>query len=243
MFLIVTAYYNIPSKKPYSFYLEHIQLFFKYIKTLVLFFTDSQNYNVFKNLAGPNVTFKIQEFETLDIFNNFSIDFWKHEITKDPENSYHTWQLGSLWANKSRFVKVASSLFKQYEWYMWVDCGCIRNDSWLPIIDGFGSRTLPSIKGVYVQLLNPIPDKNFFIYPNIHVAGSHILFHKDYIDTYITAYSDMLKEYNKNNIPLISDQYIITSMIKRNYTFLHYILYNPIYHNVPDKWFFFFMRF
>ena len=239
--LLVTAYYSIPSKQPSSFYYEHIRRFFKYIKIPVLFFTDDENYNILKKIAGTNIEFYIQEFETLDIFNHYPIEFWKSHIAKDPQNIYHTWQLGALWANKSLFVKKASIINPNYDWYMWVDSGSIRSDSWQTLLETFGTRSLPITPGVYKQLLKPIPQKHFFEFPDIYVAGSHILFHKTYIDNYNFAYLSVLDNYNKHNISVIMDQYIMATMSLR-YSFVKTILYNPEIKAI-DKWFFFFCLF
>ena len=239
--LIVSGYYNIPSKRDCNFYYNHIERFFRYVKTPVLFFTDIKNYEILKKWKTEYITFYIQEFEELDVFRYFPIDFWKSEIQKDPENKYHTWQLGALWANKARFVNKALTLYPNYEWYMWVDAGCIRNDAWAAIIDNFGKRKLPDIPGIYCQLLNNSINKKYFKFPDISIAGSHILFHKNFIQLFINSYSDMLKQYNSNNISLISDQYIISSMAL-TYSFINTILYNPNIHSI-DRWFFFFYLF
>lgn len=240
--LVISAYYSIPSKQLPNFYYPNIQRFFKYIQLPIIFFTDSQNYKILKNWAGSNVLFIIQEFESLDIFSEFPEGFWREQIKIDPSNHHHTWQLGALWANKTRFVKQASTIDNTHDWYMWVDAGCIRNDNWQSIISNFGNRYIPENPGVYIQLLYNIPDnKLYFEYPDVYVAGSHILLHKSYIDEYNKCYSKMLKEYQLIKIPLIMDQYIMASMSKHT-PFIHSVLYNKLT-NVPDEWFFFFALF
>ena len=241
--LIVTAYYNIPSKQPKENYIQYIKLFFKYIKNKVLFFTDQEHYLELKEFAGDNIQFEILKFEELDIFNDFSIEFWKENLKLDPE-PYHTWQLGSLWANKSRFVKKASEIFPNYDWYMWVDAGCVRTEKWEPILKDFGTRENSLIPNVYIQSLNKnIPNNNFFTYKYgvDYIAGSHILFHKNYIDEYIKLYNETVESYSKNNISAIMDQYIITS-ISLKQTFIHRIEL-PDIESVIDRWFFFFYIF
>ena len=239
--LVVSAYYSIPSKEQPNFYYPNIQRFFKYVTTPVMFFTDVENYAILKEWAGSNVRFIIQNFESLDIFKDFSQGFWQDQVKIDPEK-YHTWQLGALWASKTRFVKQASQIDPTYDWYMWVDAGCVRNDDWKICIDAFGKRKVPDSPGVYIQLLKSIPDhKSFFQFPDVYVAGSHILLHKSYIDNYNELYAETLKTYESQRIPAIMDQYIIASMIKTA-TFIYPILYDPQL-NVPCEWFFFFSVF
>ena len=239
--LIVSAYYDIPSKQPASFYYEHIRRFFKYIRAPVLFFTDQKNHDKVKHLAGDNVEFKIQPFEDMAIFKNFPIDFWKHQITKDPEK-YHTWQVGAVWANKSGFVKQASEIKKDYEWYMWVDAGCVRTDAWQPHLTTFGKRPNELSEGVYYQLLSNLPTEiRFFRHPDTFIAGSHILFHTDYICKFIDSYENTLRDYALNNQSVISDQYIMARMSFYS-KFMKPLLFNNAIHTVSE-WFFFFSVF
>lgn len=242
--LIVTAYYDIPSKQTKDKYISYIKLFFKYIKNnKVIFFTDKETYLELKQFSRENIQFQILNFEELDIFNKFPIYFWKEQIKLDPED-YHTWQLGALWANKSFFVKKAIELIPIYDWYMWVDAGCIRDEKWETILQDFGKRPYDLKKGVYMQLLDNFPNNktyfNFVRYEN-YIAGSHILFHKDYIDKYLEEYTKTIEEYVRNCIPVIMDQYIMATVALKN-SFINTILYDKTI-NAIDKWFFFFYLF
>ena len=142
--IIVSAYYNIPSKQSKEFYYQHIKQFFENIKPQILFFTDNENYQILKDLAGSNIQFQIQEFHELEIFKYFPAEFWQEQIKIDPEK-YHTWQLGAIWANKSRFVQAAMNIVHS-EWYMWVDAGSLRE--YYSQIEQFGTRPLPETPGV-----------------------------------------------------------------------------------------------
>lgn len=231
--IIVSCYYNIPSKRSKEFYYGNIRRFFeKLIWQKIYFFTDKETHNDIEKLAGPNVEFIIQEFEESRIFNDFPIDFWKKEILNDPEK-YHTWQLGALWGSKSYFVKQVSDITSE-EWLVWVDAGCVRADGWN--LNDFTRRNTISEPGVYLQLLNSLPSKEFFEYPDVFIAGSHILFHRSYISEFIEEYKKTIIKYEKAKKSLISDQHIMNSMCK-NSSFL-----KPIIHNFscPDPWFFMF---
>ena len=238
--LLVSAYYNIPSKASQFFYYENIKRFFEYVNIPLIFFTDESNYSILKEFAKENVMFHIQPFEDMGIFKEFSSDFWEHQITKDPEK-YHTWQLGALWANKSGFVKQARELYPLHDWYMWVDIGSIRTDNWKPLLSDFGKRPLPSYPGVYLQQIRDIPNDNYFVFPFKAIAGSHILFHKDYIDKFIECYYCMLSEYERKNVSLISDQYIIASIVSQKKMDNLFTIKNNVYS--PDEYFFFFSYF
>jgi hypothetical protein len=232
---IVTAYYSIPSKNSREFYYSNIKFFFKKLKWQpVIFYTDLENYNILKEYAGKNVTFVIQPFEHSGVFQDFPESFWKDQIINDPEK-YHTWQLGALWASKVYFIKQASKLVNS-EWFIWVDCGSVRSDVW--DLDNFTRRNTFSRPGIYLQLLNELENKDYFKYPDIFIAGSHILVHQSYIEEYIEKYKETVKIYVESNHSVISDQHIIAEMVK-TCNFLKPVLYVNR-GNCPDHWFFFF---
>jgi hypothetical protein len=112
------------------------------------------------------------------------------------------------------------------EWYMWVDAGSLRQE-W-PEIEKFGTRQLPETPGVYLQLLKPIIDKKFFSFPDTFIAGSNILFHKEYVNAFVNSYDEALKIYEKEKISLISDQHIMASIASK-ISFLYPIFYRIHY--------------
>jgi len=231
--IIVSGYYTIPSKKPKEFYYEHIQRFFRKLSwQKIIFFTDQENYDSLKVFAGPNVRFVLQDFNDLPVFQDFSEEFWKEQMKSNPEQ-YHTWQLGALWASKSYFVRRASELVND-DWLIWVDAGCVRTEEWN--LNKFTRRNTFSEPGVYVQLLTQLPSKKFFEFPDVFIAGSHILFHRSKIDFYIESYKENINKYIQNKKCIINDQYVIASMCKDS-SFLKTVPYNI---SCPDRWFFFF---
>ena len=234
--IIVSAYYTIPSKKPKEFYYEHIRRFFRKLNwQKIIFFTDQENYESLKLFAGPNVQFVLQEFDDLPVFQDFSQDIWKREILVEHEKYHklHTWQLGAIWASKSYFVRRASEVVND-EWFIWVDAGCVRTEEWN--LDDFTRRNTFSEPGVYVQLLSTLPSKEFFEFPDVFISGSHILFHRSFIQSYIESYSKTIIQYIENKYSIIMDQYIIASMCKDS-SFLKTVPYKI---SCPDRWFFMF---
>jgi hypothetical protein len=236
--IIVSAYYDIPNKRNKDFYFSNLRLFFNLLNNdkKIVFFTDELNYNLLKSYENENIKFIIKPFEELRVFKKFPENFWIKQIEKDVEK-YHTWQLSALWANKKYFVEEAIELYNLYEWFIWVDCGCIRTIDWESSCINFTKRDLPKKEGIYLQLLNQLPnDILFFKYPDIYVSGAIILFHKKYISEFINNYNILLNVYNDNNLCSTSDQYIMASMIQFNNSNLNCIYCN--YEKI-DRWFFF----
>lgn len=238
--LLVSAYYKIPSKRPPEHYDYFMRLFFTSIKAPLLFFTDSESHATLQSIAGPNVKFVLQEFNQLQVLQDFPQTFWEAQIAKDPEK-YHSWQLIALWANKKYFVRKAKEITPDHDWYMWVDAGSIRKPEWIPQASLCGLRdTLPTEPGVYCQLLHKIPkDRDVFQYPDQYIAGACILFHKDYIEKYIRAYNQTLIEYDKAGHCCSMDQYIMaTAALKNSWIQLIHVK-DLLTLKCPDDWFFF----
>lgn len=238
---IVSAYYKIPSKQPHSFYLENMKRFFEQLKAPILFFTDQEGLVELKPLAKENVEFRVKPFESLEIFKKFDQAFWERQLEHDVEK-YHTWQLGAVWANKQHFVKEASTEYPDEDWFLWVDAGCIRKDSWAPYTEKTGLREYPFEPGVYLQCLNPIPrDRIFFRYPDIFIAGGLILFHRDHIDNFITEYHRSLMIYILLRLSGTMDQYIMCTLSQKH-PFIHCVersVMTQYVQDCPDIWFFF----
>lgn len=240
---IVTAYYLISAKQPHSFYMDNIKRFFKFVTQPVLFFTSYAMSKKLIPLAGKNITFRIIEFNKLGVFNDFPREFWERQIQRDPE-SYHSWELGAIWANKKYFIREASNEYPDKEWFVWMDAGSVRKESWGPFIEPFTKRNFTSEPGVYMQVLDRLPkDKTYFRYPDQHVAGALILFHRSCIQNYINDYNTVLKEYDANNIAGTSDQYIMATLLNKypQWTGVERGLVKQFnYVNTcPDPWFFF----
>ena len=240
---LVTAYYMIPSKQPHSVYMGNIKRFFDFVKQPVLFFTSRDLFSKLSPLAGKNIVFRIVEFKQLEVFKEFPPSFWETQISRDPE-LYHTWQLGAIWANKKYFVKEAAREYPDKDWFMWIDAGCVRKDTWKPFIDNFTNRNRVVEPGVYMQVLNGFPnDKKYFTYPAQHVAGALILFHKTCIEDYINDYNTIQREYDSEKIPGTMDQYIMASMLNKYPRWvglerMKLAEFNYV-NTCPDAWFFF----
>ena len=240
---LVTAYYKIPSKQPHQRYIEDIKRFFAFVTQPVIFFTDRMMFQELSPFAGENIIFRLVEFEKMEVFNDFSPSFWERQISRDPE-SYHTWQLGAIWANKKYFIKEAVSEYPDKDWFVWIDAGGIRKNTWKPFLENFTGRNFTTEPGVYMQVLDEIPHyKPYFIYPNQYVAGALILFHRECVEDYINDYNTILREYDNQEIPGSSDQYIMASLINKypRWTGVLRGKVKPFQYvnSCPDPWYFF----
>ena len=244
----MSAYYKIPSKRSHESYVPSIQRFFRaFANKSVLFFCSQEVHTEILSFGidVSNVKFVVCEFADLPILKKFPYSFWEKQKRVDAE-SYHTPELGIIWASKKEFLNTAMDLYPQNNWFLWVDAGCIRKDEWLNPCNHVFERSILE-PGVYVQNLNPIPmDRTLFQYDGQHywIAGGVIYAHREYIPTYSAVYDSMLIKYDNANISATSDQYIMLSIItQRSESYLKtinwYELSEEFKSQCPDNWFFF----
>ena len=255
--ILVSAYYDIPNKLSYtlhegrkevtadesrSFYIKKMKYLFTHVNAPIIFFTSSSLIQELKPLAGTNVTFIMKEFEELGIFQTHPPGFWMNELSKDNKLYCHTWQIGALWANKIHFIKDASCIFPDEQWFMWIDAGCIRGDIWIPYLEDFCTRNYISLShGVYMQYNMEYKDngdlgETLATYATSCIAGGIFICENKYIQTYINHYLQILDEYEQTVIPCILDQLVMSTMARRYNDYIH-LIKNKL--NVPDVWFFF----
>ena len=256
MSIIVSAYFKIPSKAPYEFYIPHVTRFLKYIKNPIIFFTTPDLKQEFEILRGdlPIHFIIINSIYDINAFIKYGYNFWLDQCKIDVEK-YHTPELSALWYEKKEFVKKAILFIENMDIndnkynlntkipFIWCDAGCVRSDDWIHIIKSFGNKinVIPEDKLMF-QLLKEIPNKDFFVYPDVHIAGAIICGYKDNWFKYSDLYDDMIKIYVNNKICVNSDQYIWASVIFKNPEYFklckYYKFYSRIYNNI-DRWFFF----
>lgn len=243
MVYIVSAYYKIPSKAEHETYMNYMEIYFNLLSHIPkIFFCEELIKNeIIQRFNPENIEFIILNFIDLPILKKISHDIWKKHLQYDIER-YHTPELGIIWSSKKDFVLEASKLYPEEKWFCWVDAGCIRTLQWgnftQELFTRLDYRTLTP--GIYLQKISNLEEDQLFkIFPFKSIAGGIILFHKKYIEDYISLYSSVLELYIANRISITMDQYIMASII---------INYNPqyIYNidyitelDVPDKWWFF----
>jgi len=235
--MIVSAYYKIPSKKPHSFYVAHLQRWIRsVINTPVLFFTTEDVKAEIESWGYPlsHITFEILNFSQLSGWS-LGADFWNRQKLRDPE-SYHTPELAVVWYEKKEFVRRAIEKFPNENIFIWCDAGCIRNDlSEITARNGFGTRRLLDDDKIHLQYIRTIPVEKFYKYPTICIAGAIIAGNKTAWLSHCILYDSVIREYDRNNVCVNMDQYIIKSCVDLNP--LLYTLEKP--NNTLDKWFFF----
>ncbi len=243
---IVSAFFQFRNKydimcenRSKELYYQAMVNFFTYLKTHpITFFTDTETYPFVKQVVGPNVEIQVRNREFLPVYSDISKDLWKEHIELDTE-SYHTWELGAMWASKPYFVEEAAELHPEESWFVWVDAGCVRMPEWESYLEDFTARDLFTEPGVYLQALRwPPPNEDPIEFHPIekYIAGGIVLFHREYIGQYIEEYIRIFQEYTIAKKPAICDQFVMATAAQR-IPWIHPI--ETRVKAIPDMWFFF----
>lgn len=128
---IVTAYFDVPSKRPSSEYLPWIQRFLSLQDNMIIF-TSNDQLPLFKNLRKNRPNTKVIGLNSLDdtsVVKDFGgMAFWERQASLDPEKYIHSKELYVIWNEKGHFLEQAMELdpFKT-PFFAWVDMGYLRD--------------------------------------------------------------------------------------------------------------------
>jgi hypothetical protein len=128
---IVTAFFDIPSKRPSHEYLPWIRRFLTLKDNMVVFTTKDQ-IPLFQKLRRDLPT-KVIGFDSLDdlqVTKDFGgMDYWQRQANLDPEKYLHSKELYVIWNEKGHFLERAMDLNPfQSDFFAWVDMGYLRDD-------------------------------------------------------------------------------------------------------------------
>lgn len=163
---LVTAYYNVRSKRPPKYYMEWAKNFLTLPCPIVLF-TSPDLVPIFKGLRGglPIYIFS-RPFESTVMWSRYK-SHWEASHGVDHEKNLHSPQLYSIWANKSAWVKEAIQLNPFHtSHYVWCDIGAFRDASKLPTLIRFPMASrLPEDKVLFC-LIEPLQADDFVVRPD-----------------------------------------------------------------------------
>lgn len=142
---LVSAYYDIPSKRPAAEYQPWIQNFMTLQDNMVLFTSQDLVPHLSKlREHRPNNTriIALSLNETRAANDYGGMDFWQHQHTLDPENDKHSKELYVVWIQKSRFIESVMELNPfNSTFFAWVDVGYLRDSL---LVDQRMIRFLPA---------------------------------------------------------------------------------------------------
>jgi hypothetical protein len=225
--MIVSAYFNIPSKKTHEFYQEHLRRFLGLVESPMVFFTSPDLYESLRAMRPSNFPIEFVFYDSvyeIEAMKKYGVDFWKGQCLIDTEK-YHTPELSAIWYNKKEFVKRAMDMTKLDEPYIWADAGCIRYDVWKPFLPTFGRNTniIPKDK-LLLQVQNYPVNKRFFAFPDTYVAASIMAAWPETWQKLDSIYEETFNDYVKNGICVNSDQHILSACFVKDPSFFQLIL-------------------
>lgn len=130
VFTLVTAFYEVPSKRPLNKYMEWIANFFTSYPGHLVIFTEKKYEQLFWSFRSnykEKTRIIISRPETWPASHDFSEEFWKAQHEMDHEKHYHSPELYKVWYQKNEFVQrtIRENPFKHKK-FMWCDAGMVR---------------------------------------------------------------------------------------------------------------------
>ena len=232
---IVSAFFKIPSKQPYSTYQPYLNRFFRSIRCQTIFFTSQDVFQDIESM-GHNlslITFVIMTMDECKAWER-GREFWNRQKERDPER-YHTTELAAIWYEKKEFVLRALSL-SDADQFIWCDAGCVRNDESERAFIHFGCRGMPlNDDTLHIQHIRIQPYRPFYVYPEYRFAAAIMAGNRTAWKQYKSIYDVVLTDYDKEGISGTSDQHIMGSCYDRQPSF--FTTHTPTCTHI-DHWFF-----
>jgi hypothetical protein len=138
---VVSAMYDIKSKRSFSHYLEWSKYFLQNTTCNMMIFTDEKSASHLKQYARDkreNIKIVIFPLEETHYYKLLDQKEWQYQHAIDPENSYHTIPLYILWNEKTKFVlrAIEENPFGS-EKFLWCDIGFFRTEEFAKECRGF----------------------------------------------------------------------------------------------------------
>jgi hypothetical protein len=137
---VVTAYYDMKSKRSSSQYMQWILQFWPATRCPLVFFTSPELapefQSAFRGRQAPTIVAVLR----LEDFNAFKIlprEGWEAAQQVDPEAKIHSPELYAIWFEKKEFVRRAIALNPfpgESDRWVWADAGICRTPAWIPIL-------------------------------------------------------------------------------------------------------------
>jgi glycosyltransferase involved in cell wall biosynthesis len=148
-FTLVTAFYEMRSKRSLSNYMTWIQAFFTTYKGHLVIYTDKQYAQQFTKWRAPfanRTRIVVQPRESWEAATKFPPEFWDAQYKVDHEAAYHSPELYMIWYQKTVFVQqtIRENPFGHRK-FMWCDAGVVRTptiQSWIAALHNRGHRIL-----------------------------------------------------------------------------------------------------
>jgi Bacterial protein of unknown function (HtrL_YibB) len=194
---IVTAFYNISSKRTYEEYKPWIQHFAS-LKDNMIIFTSPELVPIMKKYrkSRPNSYIESLPLSKLEILHEFGgMNFWRYQHSLDEEYKIHSPDLYIIWNSKGHFIQrgIDRNPFNS-TFFAWVDIGYFRNAGcnnqrmirYLPTTLSENQVMLLDVRGL-VGGVNC-------------VGGGFIGGFKDALSIWISRYFDLLHSHNHSFI-------------------------------------------
>jgi len=248
MTTLVTAYYEIPSKKSIEQYHQWIKTFMQLECNMIIFTDNKSSEWLCKNYPETS-TRKYRLLEISD-FTTSKWDYKKDELVDHERCVGHSENLYKVWNEKPFFVKraVTDNMFKS-NMFVWCDIGCFRDESMMK----YFQKTFPhteKLNHAKIQMLQIVPftqqdrEKNYenyderFRYVN-RIGGTMFSSPKHLVNKFCEIHERTIEAFDKNNLFKGKDQSLFAFEVLQNPE-----LFDLVRPQIPDymaycDWFYF----
>mmetsp|Transcript_8239 Transcript_8239/g.12666 ORF Transcript_8239/g.12666 Transcript_8239/m.12666 type:complete len:373 (+) Transcript_8239:98-1216(+) len=186
---IVTAFFDIPSKRPSREYLPWIRRFMSLQDNMIIFTTPDQ-VELFRKLRKNDrrthvIGMELNETQVVKDFGG--MDFWRRQAALDPEEFIHSKELYIIWNEKGHFIEKAMDVDPfGTEFFAWVDMGYLRDD----LLEN--QRMIRFVPAALLKTKALFLDVRALVNGDEYIGGGFIGGYREGVSTWIKSYYENL---------------------------------------------------
>ncbi len=216
---VVSAYYDIPSKRSSEVYHQRLKRFLGKMNCNMVFYTSEDllpKLKEYRTKYMDRTKFYIVEKDDLYSVKKYGLDFWKDQCVLYKDSTYENKPyLGAIWNNKKNFMMDAISRndFNDTH-YAWIDAGIIENDTEVEVMN---INTGILTDKVTLYSVNDIPDNDILFFDHAmpdYIAGDTYIGQKDKLIKYNEHFDAVMKKYLDEGRSVYMDQNVMTTLAK-----------------------------
>lgn len=213
---VVSAYYDIPSKKSSDIYHERLKQFLGKLDCDLVFFTSSDLVQTLKSYRSKylhRTKFHVVELEDLECMKKYGLDFWKEQCAKSQDPAHVDKPLlGGIWYSKKEFLNRALQENPFGSTHLaWVDAG-IMDVPYEQDVLHINEKMLDPDDRMHMYGIQKLTDDVYFDRPVNYLCGDTYYGTLEACEKHVYNYQKVFDQYVENDRCAFDDQYLLNSL-------------------------------
>lgn len=245
MATVVSCFYKIPSKHPFSNYTKWIENFMA-LEMRTIIYVNKESY-AFLHLRYPETEMRQYVLKEFSEFITSEYDWKKDEAVDHELDRGHNSLLYMIWNEKPFFVQDAMNRnIYNTEFFMWVDIGCFRDSSLLSMFKGFPNPQKINKDKLQFLQVKPFEDAERANLENIderfryvnRIGGTMFTCPKSKVNTFAEIHKSLLSDFSLKKLFKGKDQSLFAFHVLQHPSLFELVIRPSDTPSKNDEWFY-----